>query len=485
MNSNQIIGREVEKKILKKAEGSNEPEFIAVYGRRRVGKTYLIREYFNDAICFEITGIKQATMKEQLDNFARSLGKAIGIGIQPQTPKSWFDAFNQLEKFLESVKPKKSADKKIVFFDELPWLNTPRSKILSSLEYFWNSWGSRQNNLILVVCGSAASWMIQNIVSTRGGLHNRLTRKIGLLPFTLSETEAFLNSRGVKLSQFQIVEIYMAMGGVPHYLKQVEPGFSSSQIIDKVCFSHGGLLRDEFDILYSSLFDDSSQHIKIIKTLATKRQGLTRNEILEFTGLSSGGTVSIRFEELEKSGFIQSYIPFGKKTNDALYWLSDEYSLFYIEWISKLRIQNPGTGYWLTKMNSAKRRAWAGYAFERICMKHVPNIKQALGISSVETMVAPWRHQSSSEQEIPGAQIDLLIDRRDQTINICENKFTEAEFTIDKAYAKNLRQKIDVFQKVTSTRKSVFLTMITTFGVKENEYAKELVSNYLTIEDLF
>lgn len=316
-------------------------------------------------------------------------------------------------------------------------------------------------------------------------MHNRLTRKIGLSPFTLSETEAFLNSRGVRLSQFQIVEIYMAMGGVPHYLKQVEPGFSSSQIIDKVCFSHGGLLRDEFDILYSSLFDDSSQHIKIIKALAKKRKGMTRNEIMEFAGFSSGGTVSIRFEELEKSGFIQSYIPFGKKTNDALYWLSDEYSLFYIEWISKLGNQNIGTGYWQTKMNSAKRRAWAGYAFERICMKHVHNIKQALGISSVETMVAPWRHQSSSEQEIPGAQIDLLIDRRDQTINICENKFTEAEFTIDKAYAKNLRQKIDVFRKVTSTRKNVFLTMITTFGVKENEYAKELVSNYLTIEDLF
>ncbi|MCD4698586.1 MAG: ATP-binding protein [Bacteroidales bacterium] len=485
MVANKIIGRYIEQVILGQVVKSPDPEFIAVYGRRRVGKTYLVKEYFNDSICFEITGIHKATVKEQLDNFATSLGMAIGMGMHPQRPASWFKAFRQLEQYLESTTPKTKFGKKVVFFDELPWLNTPRSKFLSALEHFWNSWGSRQKNLVLIVCGSAASWMIQNIVTAKGGLHNRLTRQIRLLPFTLSETESYLKSRNVKLTRYQIVEIYMAMGGIPHYLKQIEPGMSSLQIIDKICFSTGGLLFDEFDKLYSSLFDDSSNHIKIIKTLATKRKGMTRNEILESTGLRSGGSSSNRFDELEKSGFIQPYIPFGKKSKDALYWLSDEFSLFYMDWIKNLGKKHPEPGHWQTRINSPKRWAWSGYAFERICIKRVFEIKKALGISSVETNSAPWYYQSSPQDEIPGAQIDFLIDRRDQTINLIEIKFSKAEFIIDSAYAKNLRQKIDVFRRVTNTRKDIFITMISTFGIKDNAYAKELVANSLTLDDLF
>jgi hypothetical protein len=485
MSEKDIIGRKEEKAILKRASRSSDPEFVAVYGRRRVGKTFLIREYFGDSICFEIIGKHGVTLKEQLDNFALALGKAISIGIQPQKPSSWSEAFNQLEQFLESSTRKGKKGKRVVFFDELPWLNTPRSKFLSSLEHFWNGWGSRQRDLILVICGSAASWMIQNIVMARGGLHNRLSRQIRLNPFTLHETQEYLRSRGVNLTPFQIIELYMTMGGIPYYLKDAEPGLSASQVIDKSCFSSQGPLRNEFNKLYASLFENADQHRMIVETLSRKRQGLTRNEILGLTGLRSGGSVSRRIEELEESGFIQSYIPFGKNANDAHYRVTDEYSLFYLDWISGLGRRSPGEGYWLSKRNTPRRRTWAGYAFESICLKHVPRLKAALGIAGVETTEAPWRYQPSQKSEIPGAQIDLLIDRRDDTINLCEMKFSETEFTIDKRYAEELRQKIDVFRSVTGSRKNIFLTMVTTFGVTNNSYAKELMANSLTMDALF
>lgn len=464
---------------------SPDPEFIAVYGRRRVGKTHLIREYFGDSICFEIIGKHNATLGEQLENFALALGRALGIGLQPQKPSSWSEAFLQLEQFLESGVQKIKKNKRIIFLDELPWLNTPRSRFLSSLEHFWNSWGSRQKDIILVICGSAASWMIQNIIKARGGLHNRLTRQIRLLPFTLAETKRFLKKQGVKLTLLQIAELYMVMGGVPHYLKQVEPGLSATQIVDKVCFSSQGFLREEYEKLYASLFEESEQHKRVVRSLAKKRQGLTRSEILKSANLRSGGSASRRLEELEESGFIQSQIPFGKKSNEALYRLSDEYSLFYIDWIGRLGKRSPGEGYWASQQNAPRRRAWTGYAFEGLCLKHTANLKANLGIANVETTEAPWRYQSSDKSEISGAQIDLLIDRRDNTINICEMKFSESEFVIDKRYAADLRRKIDVFKKITGTRKNVFLTMVTTFGVRNNEHAKELVSNSLTLKDIF
>jgi hypothetical protein len=275
------------------------------------------------------------------------------------------------------------------------------------------------------------------------------------------------------------------MGGVPHYLKQVEPGLSSTQIIDKVCFSSQGSLRDEFEKLYTSLFENVGTYINIIKALAKKRNGLSRNEILKSAGLKTGGSASQRLEELEESGFIQSYIPYNKNSNDSLYRLSDEYSLFYLDWISPLGKRSPGRGYWASKLNSPQRRAWAGYTFENLCLKHAPNLKKSLGIAGVETTEAPWYYRPSGDSEVPGAQIDLLIDRKDNTINICEMKFTEAEFIIDSRYSADLRRKIDVFKRVSRTRKNVFLTMVTTFGIKDNKYSKELVSNSLSLDDIF
>ena len=485
MGKDKIIGRVYETGILEKALHSAEPEFIAVYGRRRIGKTFLIREYYEDSICFEMAGVHQTSLKIQLQNFALSLKSAMGLGIMPETPDTWFKAFTFLEYFIDSTNKNQSDRKKVIFIDELPWLNTPKSNFLAALDHFWNSYGSKQNNLILVVCGSAASWMIQKIVNSKGGLHNRLTRQIRLLPFTLQETESFLKSRGVLLTRYQIISLYMTLGGVPFYLKQAEPGLSSAQIVDKVCFSKDGILRNEFERLFSSLFENSDLHIKIIEVLKRNRTGINRNLILSASKIPSGGTATQILEELEESGFIVSWIPFGKKSNDAIYRITDEFTLFYFDWIKPLGKRDPGEGYWISKQNDPGRKAWAGYAFEGICMKHVQQIKNALGIGMVESFQGPWYYSAPKNSSGQGAQIDLLIDRKDSTINLCEMKFSEAEFTVDSDYSKKLRQKIEVFKNVTKTRKNIFITMITTFGIASNTYSNDIVSNSLTTDFLF
>ncbi len=485
MGKSNIAGRQDEIAIFGKIIASKEAEFIAVYGRRRVGKTFLIKEYFDELICFEIIGMYKASLEDQLDNFAQSLGKSSGTGIIPQRPSSWKEAFIQLEQYLESPHVKNGHGKKVVFLDELPWLNTPRSKFLSALEYFWNSYGSRQNKLILVVCGSAASWMIQNIVRSRGGLHNRLTMQIRLLPFSLNETEAFLKKRKLKLTRIQIIELYMAFGGVPYYLKQAEPGMSVAQIIDYSCFTKNGALRDEYEKLYTSLFENSHYHLQIVEILSKKTKGITRNELLDLAKISSGGTATKVLNELEESGFIESYVPFGKNLKDALFRLTDEFTQFYFDWIKPLGKNSPGAGHWLTRQNQPTKNTWAGFTFENICIKHVQKIKDALGITKVETKESAWRYRPGKDSQIPGAQIDLIIDRRDATINLCEVKFSNSDFIIDSKYAKDLRQKIDVFKTVTKTKKNVFITMITTFGVVKNAYFMELSPSSITIDDLF
>jgi uncharacterized protein len=481
-----IIGRTDPIKILHQSLSSPDAEFIAVYGRRRIGKTFLIREFFDSDISFEIIGIQGGSLADQLDNFSISLGKAMGIGIQPARPISWKEAFFQLENYLESLKRKKTKVKRVVFFDELPWLNTARSKFLPALQHFWNSYGSLQKDLVLIVCGSAASWMIQNIVRSTGGLHNRITRQIRLLPFTLAETKEFLKSRNItNLNNYLVMQLYMAFGGVPYYLKFVNPGLSAAQVIDSLCFSESGQLRNEYDMLYRSLFEKSEQHMKIVELLSNTRKGLSRTEILEKVGMKSGGAASDVIEELEESGFIESGIPYGKKANESLFRLADEFSLFHLTWIKPLGKRSPGDGYWLTRQSSQKLKVWSGYCFETICQKFVNKLKIKLGIANVETNACPWRYQPPKESESQGVQIDLLIDRKDGVINLCEMKYYDSEFTIDAKYASELRNKIQVFREQSGSRKSIFLTMVTSFGIKKNSYSNDLEVIDIRMDDLF
>lgn len=474
----QLVGRIQEKKILENSLATPGAELIAVYGRRRIGKTFMIRSVYEKYLAFEFTGVHNAKMKEQLENFSIALKKAMGSPVDLAIPGSWIAAFHSLENFLTPIVVKKKA---VIFFDEFPWIHTQKSNFLKAFEHFWNSWASRYPNLTVVICGSAASWMINNIVDNRGGLHNRVSVRMRLLPFSLNETESYLKSRSVNIDRYQILQLYMAMGGVPQYLKAVQPGESATQAIDRILFTKHGALIGEFDNLYESLFASSNNHVTVIRALAGKNKGMTRKEIIDASGISSGGTVTQVLTELEESGFISAYIPFDKTSKELVFRLTDEYSLFYLKFIDKKKASGAGT--WLRLSNSPSWTSWSGYAFEAICLKHVPQIKAALGISAIYTEESVWRHIPG--KGLPGAQIDLLLDRNDHCINICEMKFSTGEFIINKKYSEELTQKRTAFIDKSKTKKTIFLTMITTYGVAKNPYYKAIVQNEITMDSLF
>jgi len=473
----KLIGRQEEQKLLQEAMAAKGSELIALFGRRRVGKTFLIRQCLGHSLAFEMSGTQDANLAAQLENFKKTIGKAIGNDNIYQIPVKWADAFDQLSHYLT---PKLATERCVVFLDEFPWLNTPKSGFLSSFDHWWNSWGTKQRNLVVVICGSAASWMIRHVVNNKGGLHNRLTRMIRLLPFNLKETEEYLQARKVNLDRYQILQLYMVMGGIPHYLKEIKKGESATQAIDRVCFTKDGLLTSEFNNLYHSLFDDAIRHLAIVRVLAKNNAGMTRNEIIEKTDLTSGGTITELLEELIESGFVRDWKPYDKKSKDTIYKLDDEFTHFHLKFMANIR--SSGNGVWQSFSSGQSWKSWSGVAFERVCLKHIPQLKKELGISGVYTEESAWRYLSGNEK---GAQIDLLLDRRDKVINLCEMKYSESEFTIDKTYATTLENKRDVFRSQTKTKKSIFLTFVTTFGITNNEYAKRLIQNSITMNAMF
>lgn len=469
----KLIGREQEIKNLNLLLKSKEAEFLALYGRRRIGKTFLIEQHFKKELCFQLNGQKDGTLKEQLANFHNALSDR--SRKNRECPGSWQEAFQQLTDHLRTLRGK---GKYVVFLDELPWLASPRSRFLQALDYFWNSFLRKDPRFILVICGSAASWMIAKVIDHKGGLHNRVTARIKLDPFTLAESSHFLRSRGVKLTHYDQLTLAMVMGGVPHYLKEVQAGQSAVQAIDASCFHPTGLLRDEFNRLYSSLFDSSERHIEIVRELAKHPQGLTRNDLT--SAYKSGGRLTQTLTELEEAGFISLQHPFKNTSRDTVYRLADEYSLFYLKWMDGKR----STGSFAKKFKTPAWRAWSGYALESIAHKHIRQINSELGISQIETEHCSWVHRANKTWP-QGAQVDLLIDRADRSINLIEIKFSEGPFTIKKSYAEDLRRKGQVFREVTGTNKNVFLTFLTTYGLTENAYSQEIVDTAITTECLF
>jgi len=467
-----LIGRKSEKTILVNALKSNRPELIVVYGRRRVGKTYLIRQVYKNGIQFEFSGMHKASLKNQLTNFHLTLSSKMP---KLKKPKDWIAAFHQLGKYFDKLKSNK---KKVLFIDEFPWLDTRRSNFLPAFDNFWNSYVSRRNDLVVVVCGSAASYMINNIVKNKGGLHNRLTQRIQLSPFNLFETEKLLQHNKVRLSRYDILKIYMAMGGVPHYLEKLVPGESVPQALDRLCFEKNGFLRTEFENVFASLFDQYENHEVVVRTLANVRKGLTRNELLSKSRLSSGGTLTKTLMELEQSGFIENYMPY-RGIKDSIYRLSDEYSMFYLKYIEKTRPSS--TGVWMKMQGKQSYKIWSGYSFETICMKHVEQIKEGLKIAGVNSTYGSWIEKNTAN----AAQIDLLIDRDDNVINLCEMKFYSTEYSLDKKYSNEIAKKVNAFSNSTKTKKSVFVTFITTYGLVPNQYSNQYVQNELVMDHLF
>jgi len=474
-----MIGRKKEIDILKKAITSKKPELVAVIGRRRVGKTYLIRTFFKERIVFEMVGLKDGNKEQQLRNFTYSLKEAGDENaLKMSLPKDWLAAFFYLKEFLDSLE--KTTEKRVVFIDELPWIATAKSDFLTGFSYFWNSYVSK-SNLLVVICGSATAWMIKKIINNKGGLHNRVTRKILLNPFSLSETESYFLSRNLSFNRYQLIQFYLTMGGIPHYLDQVENGKSAIQNINDICFHPLGMLRTEFDNLYSSLFKNPERYEAIVQILATTWKGLSRVEIVRATKLKDGGGFTTMLRELEQSGFITSYAPFNKKKKETLYRLTDNYSLFYLKYIKDIP-KNESMN-WQSLSQTQTWKSWSGYAFENICFQHIEEIKSALGIVGVYTKQLSF--QAKATEDMEGAQIDLLIDRQDNTISLCEVKFYNEELILDKLDALQLRRKRTVFKKATNTKKQLFICLITTYGLIENKHSAGLVDNVLTMDDLF
>jgi hypothetical protein len=482
---NQLfIGREKEQQQLKEYLNSEQSEFIAIYGRRRVGKTFLIQKVIGSDYAFYVAGMNKVSMRIQLKNFMQGIQKK-----QPEVPvaKTWLDAFVALENYLETL----PEGRKIVFIDEMPWMDSPRSNFISGLEHFWNSWASWRDDIKLIVCGSATSWIINNLIKNRGGLHNRVTHKIPVKPFTLRECQLYFDAKGFRLSTKQIAECYMVLGGVPFYLSKMNKGESVAQNIDRLIFAEDGELHDEFQSLYDSLYKNAANHIKIVTALATKGQGLTRKEIVGKTNLADNGKFSMMLEELESCGFIRSYEPFlmetgkdvgrnsaDRKSSDTLYQLVDSFTLFYFQVMKKAGAHD--SHYWSNNQNSHVYSTWSGLSFEMLCLNHAEQIKNALGISGITANVFSWYGKGS----LRSAQIDMLIDRADRTINICEMKFWNRPYAMSAKDEADIERKVSTFIETTNTDKNVIVTMITTKGIEQNEHSG-CVQREITLDELF
>ena len=478
--SNDIIGREAELSMLSKAMNSDQAEFIAVYGRRRVGKTYLIYEHLKEHIVFSFSGSFEQSLKVQIGNFFREYIRYTKGQQYTELPKDWHGAFSYLTDFLYDLE-NNTKQKAVIFIDEMPWLDTPRSGFIAALEYFWNQHASKMRNVVLIACGSTASWMIKKLLKAKGGLYNRVTKRLLLRPFNLAETEAFCEYKRLQLSRYQIIQLYMVMGGIPFYLNELRTGKSVTQLIDELCFSTTGLLADEYEQLYYSLFKNADNHVAIVEALAAHPYGLSRSQLVKKSRLSDGGTFTRAVEDLLDSGFIIKYPSFKKKQKDSIYRLIDMYSLFYLRFI---RMNNTGmVNSWQALSSEAKYISWSGYAFENICLLHVSQILTKLGISGTITNVSSWYYKG--DDKIPGAQVDLLIDRKDGVINLCEAKFSNKEFLLSKEYTAKLRRKRAVFEQATKTKKSIVTTLISTYPAIENKYYLEEIHSAVDMDDLF
>jgi hypothetical protein len=468
-----MIGRTKEIEELNRLYESDESEFVAVYGRRRVGKTYLVRETFSDRFAFHHTGLPNATKHQQLVHFKESL---VAAGARVKTPRNWFEAFHALRE----VVARSAFRRKVVFIDELPWMDTAKSDFLMALETFWNEWASARKDIVLIVCGSAAAWMVKNLFRNRGGLHNRVTARICLQPFTLGECEMFATDRGLGMSRADIAECYMALGGIPYYWRYLARGMSLAQNLDRLCFAVDAPLKGEFDELYSSLFRDAISYKKVVAALAKKKIGMTRLELIEALDISTTGRLSEILKTLEASGFIRSYRSYGAKKKNAIYQLTDPFTLFHFRFL-----ETPSTDehFWSSTLSSPAQAAWRGLAFERLCLLHLSQVRRALGVGSIHVEAYGWSFKGD-ETYPDGVQIDLVLERADNVINICEMKYSANVYAIDKAYDSALGRKLATFAGVTGTRKAIHLTLVTANGLLRNQYSGRVQSE-VVLADLF
>lgn len=476
-----IIGRKAEIEELNRLYNSDRPEFVAVYGRRRVGKTFLIKEALKDRITFQHTGVspvdqdgEKNRMKTQLESFYYSL---LNHGLEGiKIPQSWMEAFYQLEQLLQQID---DGSRQVVFLDELPWLDTPRSGFLPAFESFWNGWCSGRDNIMLVVCGSATSWILSNLARSKGGLYGRLTDEIKLSPFTLRECEEYFQHEGIELSRYDIAQTFMVFGGIPYYISYFRKGLSFEGNVDKILFGRSPRLKDEFNRLFGAIFVNDDDCKKVIRLLSTRNSGFTREEIAKATGLPLGGGLTNTLASLTESDFIQKYNPYGESGKTERYKLIDNFCLFWLKYVEN----NGKDGSFMTdNITSDIMRSWRGVAFEQVCWQHIDQIRRTLEIGGVKTSVSAWCVRGGDAQE--GVQIDMLIIRNDNVVNLCEMKFAGSPYIIDKDEDIRLRARIEALKATLSPKQTVHLTMVTTYGVAYGKYSG-IVQKQVTLDDLF
>ena len=467
-----FIGRKQEIRLLHDIVDSGKAEFVAVYGRRRVGKTYLIQQFFNNSFAFTATGIIEGTREEELFAFTSAM---IGIGYTGGRPKTWLEAFEVLKTLLDK-RPRKG--RRVIYIDELPCFDTPRSGFVRALGHFWNTWASLQKDVVLIVCGSATSWMIENIVNDHGGLHDRTTHTIYLRQFSLAETECYLKSRNILWPRQMIVETYMVFGGVPYYLSLLSGQESLAQNIDRIYFRKNSELGQEYHRLYASLFKSPDSYIRIVETLSRNRQGLTRGEIADRLKVSSSGTLSKQLLNLEYCDIIRRYVTkvAGKpKTNDAYFQLTDLFTLFHLTFSKKLATED----YWEQHLNTPVINTWKGLAFENVCMVHISQVRSALGLGRIAVEYYSWR-----STKLHQAQVDMIIERADHLINICEIKYAQSEYIITSDEDHRLRKRMAAFARESKTRGGLIPTWITPYGLYPNKFSST-VQYQVRMDDLF
>ena len=477
MTQRPIIGREEEMATLQRSMDSDRSEFVIVYGRRRVGKTYLVDTFFNGEYDFSFVGGHRLSKLKQLRNFAKAMKKYAHLQRQPQY-QDWDDAFDALEEYIESLPETK---RKVIFIDEMPWIDTPRSEFVDALEAFWNGWAARRRDIVFVASGSSTSWMMDKLVENQGGLHGRITNNIYVRPFTLHEAEQYMQSRGAGWDRYQLLQTYMTIGGIPYYYSLLDVKESLVQNVDRLFFRKNGELRIEFDELYNALFSNATKYTDVVKLLNGKRDGMTREEIEKATGMDKS-VLSIVLKNLERSDFILCYSQFGNKTRRSIYRLVDFYTLFYYRFIDGFNTQDET--WWSHNYTSPAIEAWQGFSFELICLLHLNQIKKKLGISGISTSASSWRYTPAKEANAKGTQIDLLIDRGDRVINLCEMKFSVKPYRITDSYEDTLRNRMGIFQEHTKTSKTLVHTFVTTFGVADGAH-RSIVNSEVTMDDLF
>ncbi len=471
-----MIGRKAQHKIIQDTLTANKSAFVAFTGRRRVGKTYLIDQAYGHAICLRFTGIQNANTKTQIINVAQKIIEKSGNNVFVM-PKNWQEVFIMLRNYLKTLSKNK---KQVIFIDELPWVCTPKSGFLQLLAHLWNDYLSKEKHFILVICGSATSWITQKVFNDKGGLHNRVTQIIHLQPFTLAECKLFFESKKINLTNKAITDLYMTMGGNPFYLENVKKGESANKAIERMCFTETGILKNEYQNLYKALFENANNHEAIVQTLALSKNGMSQADLLTISKVTKGGPFNRAITDLLLSGFVVEAQPYGKLKRGLVYRLVDEFSIFYHRFIKPNK--KSAATIWQTIAVSQSYKIWKGFAFESLCLKHIPEIKTALGIKNVYTQVSSFSQKKIAHQD--GFQIDVVIDRKDDAINLCECKYYEAPFEIDKKYAQTLVVRRAQFRETTKTKKTIFNTLITNQPMKQNAYSLDSIDVQLTIDDL-